>query len=63
MKTPKRLKILSIGLAALLAIVMIPLLIGPHVPDPHYQNKPLSAWLRDLGGGNREKQTRAEEAM
>ena len=63
MKPPKLLKILSITLVAILAIVMIPLLIGPRVPDPHYQNKPLSAWLKDLGGGNREKQTRAEEAI
>ena len=63
MKPPKALKILSITLAALLVIVMIPLFIDPGVPDPHYQNKPLSEWLKDLGSGRRETQTRAEEAI
>ena len=63
MKPLKRLTILSVIVAALLVIAMIPLLIGSRVPDPRYQNKPLSAWLKDLGGGNRARQTRAEDAI
>ena len=63
MKVPKALKVLSIAVAALLVAVMIPLFVGSRVLDPRYQNKPLSAWLKDLGGGNRERQTRAEEAI
>ena len=63
MKPAQTLKALIITGAALLAIVVIPLFIGSGAPDPRYQNKPLSAWLKDLGVGNRAQQTWAEDAI
>ena len=63
MKPAKTLMILSLTGAALLAIVMALLFIDSGAPDPRYQNKPLSGWLRDLGGGNRAQRTWAEDAI
>jgi HEAT repeat protein len=63
MKAVKECKRVGVVLGAVAIVVAILLMMGPDVPDPQHQNKPLSAWLKDLRSGRSETQARAEEAI